>query len=127
MKTEIKKLWVKTLRSGEYKQGRNRLKSQSDYDDTVRHCCLGVLCEIAIKNGVNIPTSSWRNTDTLTEWIFGADERAEFPPDEIVKWAGLECDNPMVKDQYDTSTTLSDLNDTGHSFSEIADIIEEQL
>jgi len=32
--------WVKALRSGKYKQGRNRLRKKD------RFCCLGVLCEL---------------------------------------------------------------------------------
>lgn len=37
MDQKIKKEWVKALRSGEYKQGRGRLKCGDEY------CCLGVL------------------------------------------------------------------------------------
>lgn len=41
MDKELKTKWVAALRSGEYKQGRNRLKWAG------RYCCLGVLCEVA--------------------------------------------------------------------------------
>ena len=40
---EIKELWLSALKSGQYKHGKGRLR----IDDTeVKHCCLGVLCEI---------------------------------------------------------------------------------
>lgn len=34
--------WIAALRSGDYVQGKSRLKSQTD-----KYCCLGVLCEVA--------------------------------------------------------------------------------
>lgn len=40
---DFKKKWVEALRSGEYKQGSNRLYSY--YDNS--YCCLGVACRIA--------------------------------------------------------------------------------
>ena len=44
MKPELKKRWVKALRSGEYKKGKEYLKQNTPKG--LRHCCLGVLCEI---------------------------------------------------------------------------------
>jgi hypothetical protein len=41
MNKELKAKWIAALRSGKYKQGRSRLKHSG------RHCCLGVLCEVA--------------------------------------------------------------------------------
>jgi hypothetical protein len=46
MNPVAKELWLAALRSGEYTQGRGQLR----IDDTF--CCLGVLCEVAIKQGV---------------------------------------------------------------------------
>ena len=48
MNQEIKKLWLEALRSGDYKQARGTLRRQ--YGDNPHHCCLGVLCEIVVKN-----------------------------------------------------------------------------
>lgn len=42
MDTELKLKWVEALRSGKYKQGKQRFKSA---DDT--YCCLGVLADVA--------------------------------------------------------------------------------
>lgn len=44
MKKSLKDRWIKALLSGEYKQGKGRLKKGEGY------CCLGVLCEVG-----NIP------------------------------------------------------------------------
>jgi hypothetical protein len=41
MKPEIRDRWTAALRSGEYEQGRRRLRTNGD-----RFCCLGVLCDV---------------------------------------------------------------------------------
>jgi hypothetical protein len=48
---EKKALWVAALRSGEYEQGKNHLAVRQA-DGTFAFCCLGVACEVAIKNGL---------------------------------------------------------------------------
>lgn len=48
----VKTLWLEALESGEYKQARQVLcnkGSASDPESEVGYCCLGVLCEVAIK------------------------------------------------------------------------------
>ena len=42
MRRELRDKWVKALRSGEYKQGRLRLRDIK----TNSYCCLGVLCMV---------------------------------------------------------------------------------
>ena len=46
MKKNIMKRWVSALRSGEFKQGKGALEAKG------KHCCLGVLCELALVEGV---------------------------------------------------------------------------
>jgi len=46
MVPEIKAQWVAALRSGEYVKGRNHLQKDGKF------CCLGVLCELAVKAGI---------------------------------------------------------------------------
>lgn len=41
MKKDVKERWVAALRSGDYKQGRKRLRTLED-----SFCCLGVLCDV---------------------------------------------------------------------------------
>lgn len=45
MTPELKAKWVEALRSGKYKQGTGRLLRAGR--DGYKHCCLGVLCEVA--------------------------------------------------------------------------------
>ena len=46
MKRDVAKKWVAKLRSGEYEQGKGYL------NDDGKMCCLGVLCEVAIEDGL---------------------------------------------------------------------------
>lgn len=46
MDPKVKKLWLKALKSGKYKRATGVLKTPRG------HCCLGVLCEVALQQKV---------------------------------------------------------------------------
>lgn len=131
MNPEIKAKWLEALRSGEYQQGRERLKSP---DSNPRYCCLGVLCDLAVKEGV----ARWDDSVVIDEHVAidaaGRRAWAELPFGVAV-WAGVVDSggdpdgNPWVDDPAHDGerNTLASLNDSGVSFREIADIIEAQL
>lgn len=104
MNPTIKKQWIDALRSGKYKQGKYHL--YDEVDNT--YCCLGVLCKIIY------PTKDIRD---LSQY-----GKEEVPSDDIVNISGLFRNNPITP-----RGSLAYLNDSGKSFNEIADIIEEYL
>lgn len=121
MKKDVMEKWVKALRSGEYIQGDGMLRQVDDDDNgnpVVKHCCLGVLCEIV---GVE-----YSGQDGL-------------PPEKAYKAAGITTYDkedelgPQLPKRYKTkglnldSDRLEYLNDNGLSFKEIANIIEKKL
>jgi hypothetical protein len=111
MDYQIKQLWIDALRSGEYKQGRGRLKRDDAY------CCLGVLCDLHRKE---TGAKWWRSRDP------GVDEylcSSAALPMQVTCWAGLKQDDPRTKGVQ----TLAQLNDSGMDFQTIADIIEKEL
>lgn len=55
MNPELKQKWLQALRSGQYKQTKERLKGKYGY------CCLGVLCDVSGRG-------EWTKTDT--GWSF---------------------------------------------------------
>ena len=57
---KVLRRWVKALRSGEYKQGRQRLCSVKNGE--VHWCCLGVLADIAIDS---YWVEQWGKTDII--------------------------------------------------------------
>ena len=130
MNPEVKQKWIDALRSGKYEQGSEKLRSVEGY------CCLGVLCDLYAKEKEN----QWEfcgNEETNLQrhdyWYF--DGEGEFLPFTVSDWAGLNTNNPkmriVVEDDYigeyfDTDE-IANLNDSGYTFSKLADLIEEQL
>lgn len=117
MYKEIKKQWVDALRSGEYEQGRFRLRNP----DTNKFCCLGVLCNLHAQAHPEIAS---QQTDPGR--YMGA---SDFPPKEVMQWAGFSERAPTAVVMWEErESRLSSLNDTyGLDFLEIAKLIEEQL
>jgi hypothetical protein len=113
MNPNVKTKWVEALRSGEYTQGRNLLHYMDDF------CCLGVLCELAVKDGVQMSVSGNRGVNSY-------DNNASSLPDAVKDWAGLSSNLPLAKIEG-VNYTLHYMNDDGNSFAEIADIIEKGL
>jgi hypothetical protein len=111
MKKSVMKKWVAALRSGEYKQGRYKLRSAND-----KFCCLGVLCNLHAQEH---PEFAAKQSD---KQLYGGDD--SLPVDEVIKWAGFKPGNHagQIPSVY---CTLTNLNDTGKTFNEISDIIEE--
>lgn len=126
MKENIKEMWVTALRSEEYEQGRNYLHQSREGKS--QYCCLGVLTDLAKKNGVALSVMEPfpEATDRTVIYDDGASTYAAFTPKAVVDWAGLDSDDPEVMVDG-VSTSLAVLNDTGSTFAEIADLIEREL
>lgn len=118
MNPVIKEKWLTALRSGDYTQGKGCLKQGSC--GTLAYCCLGVLAEIAVDEGV----ARW-DDNTLV----GPDGRASagYLIPAVMDWASVDSRDPVVKNEVNRGMPLSSLNDSGKTFSEIADLIEAQL
>jgi len=131
----VKAKWVAALRSGEFQQCKGTLRKGDSF------CCLGVLSELAVRDGVIMPAqvlpeTDWRSSrgDGLPVYVYN--NEAGHLPTAVAKWAGLSYsyDNwdgevghePDVDPSVD-GRELSGLNDSGLPFSEIADVIERGL
>ncbi len=118
MNRDIAERWAQELESGKWLQGDGNLRRLRSLDDTVSlHCCLGVLCEMAVEAGVIPPPTQVKalNTGTYTymEHMIGV------PPD-VRNWAGVRTSSGVFDD-----TSLTVLNDDGTPFSEIAQVIRQ--
>ena len=121
MNPEIKAQWVAALRSGEYKQGQGRLNGSLGF------CCLGVLCDLAVKQGV----TEWELIQESHDPCYTCGGYSSTLPECVGSWAGFP-DGPGLGlgprvTRWPREETLADLNDTGSTFPEIADLIEAQL
>lgn len=110
MNQEIKTRWLDALRSGEYQQGLQKLRGE---DDTF--CCLGVLCDLYAKE----TGTEWSVQNGWMEFL----GHETYLPDRVAVWA--DCDTyPRVPF---SGESLAGMNDTGTTFAQIADLIEEYL
>lgn len=127
---------LEALRSGEFEQ----LAGELGLVGTSQRCCLGVMCEVAIRNGLDIhvnrggPSSSIAYDDERFELpasvtaFFDLDDHDPDIPGDAQLSDGRSLSTFMAKtnnlaDKY----TLSSLNDNGLSFEEIALLIERYL
>lgn len=122
MKLDVAKKWVKALRSGKYKQGRGALCEDEKY------CCLGVLCEVAIKDGVKLKKE---DSEYSKGYISYSGYGSTLPP-KVLKYADMKKDAPVGIIEDHLATDLEDeliyLNDTQkYSFKKIADFIEKNF
>ena len=110
MRKEIAEKWVEALRSGDYTQQKGSLANLY----RTQHCCMGVLCEVAIKEGMELDTYKTAP---------GFDDERAYLPYRVQTWAG-------VRSRYGQSTegdiNLVTMNDDGHTFDHIADTIDER-
>jgi hypothetical protein len=106
MKVEVKKRWVEALRSGEYKQGREALRTTDN-----EFCCLGVLCDIV---GVEWTLGAGREYGH-----YGRPQKVAYPDKRVYEACGL--------DDSHEGTLVKMNDDAGKTFTEIADWIEGNL
>jgi hypothetical protein len=120
------KLAVDALRSGEYRQAMNTLVAVDDNGDR-SFCCLGVMCDVALKNGIEGVEEFDRTYDVGYRNIGeGADFWIEYSvlPKLVRDWYGFDRTLPMVMvDEDDHELTYLN-DDRGWDFERIADAIE---
>lgn len=139
--------WYEALTSGRFNQAKRtlqRVSASTDPDawDEVKrigHCCLGVLCDLAVEAGVIPPPTMESGTDGDVVMAYldeeGGRGNDSFLPEKVKEWAGLTWNNPTVDYQseipgedrtYTRTAHLSDLNDEQNmSFAEIAELIKD--
>lgn len=133
MNPEIKVLWLDRLESGKEKQGHGALKkvfpTKNGKVRKVRHCCLGVLCEIAKEQGVISEEEEvdlrHRDMYEQEEGInvsFGEDSSEAYLPEAVADWAGIPRTGAA-----DLQFELADINDDSSSFKKVIKYIKENL
>jgi len=124
MNENVRKMWVDALESGKYKQVRKALTIEEN--GVVGHCCLGVLSELAVQEGVIPPREVAYQGKGNTYYSYGAyGSDTTVLPLEVMEWAGIVTEEgvmPTYKGRPEN--TLVGLNDAGMSFEEIAAVIK---
>ena len=109
MNKRIKEIWVNALESKLYKgkQCKGKLKSSNG-----KFCVLGILCN-------ELGPELWKKeTDGWNKDIYYHNNRSAYPSDEILSMSNLSLD---IVDK------LSEMNDKGQSFKQLASWIRKHL
>lgn len=122
MNKKIKQKWINALLSGEYKQGNNALHINKQF------CCLGVLCDLAEKEGIVTSKLYDHHNKDVETYSFGCDEQGndewEQLPPVVAKWAGINDYIGLYNNEF---PSLAEANDDGCTFEEIANIIKKNF
>ncbi len=115
-----RKLLVEALRSGEYKQGTGRLSR--DQNGVRQYCCLGVACMVYQKHVGDLKIDTDGPVHSYDTDVHGL-------PEKVQEWYGFDTRCGRLKETariaYGYNSLLL-LNDSGYSFREIADVIEQE-
>lgn len=135
MNKQVIQEWVDALRSGEYPQTKGRLqRTQPDrYESETKpgFCCLGVLCEVAVKHNVIQRTGA----DSVGDVGYGAPHRHSdvFPTMPVQDWVGVNDFIVTVEIEVNGEPqtdriAVTELNDVhGFTFDQIADLVESEF
>lgn len=109
--------WIEELENTNLNQGTGFLHTTIDGNSGDRYCCLGILCNVAIKNGVDVTIN--KGIQTLY------DDATEMPPEKVDKWIGVDKESIFVK-YKGREFPVEYLNDVVKlSFKEIAKLLRE--
>lgn len=122
MKPELKRRWINALRSRRYKKGTGALHTLGSSRNEDTFCCLGVLAQLAVEDGVMKPKI---DKDAEVARYGTADHDGTFLPAKICKWAGIP--RHSVSATNDIQYLLADQNDHCDSFDDVIPLIEELL
>lgn len=113
MKKEIAEQWIAALRSGDYKQGRQQLRSKNN-----EFCCLGVLCNLHAQAHPEIAEQQAQQQSYLNN--------SAYLPYQVRMWAGMHDRTGMPRQVVSVcgKISLSIANDDRISFDRIATFIE---
>lgn len=123
-------LWADALEQPERKQGRRFLETVDG-----AQCCLGVACEIAVKDGVVLEKVQERfESDGVAEDVqmYGYVVRTgvsfvqySYLHPDVVKWLGVDSEDPILVDD-DRTRPATSCNDVDRmTFPEIAQLVRK--
>jgi|GEM_PF-1248954 len=124
----VKTQFLNALRSGDYEQGRLKLRT---YDN--RFCCLGVLTDLAVKAGVVRWVESEYGWGIVEDLPNGTSHvNTTDLSDKVMRWAGLEVEtcrsgNIFTGTNYQEDNLMHFNDEKNLSFEQIAEIVEENL
>lgn len=132
MNVENMRAWVKALRSGEYKQTTEALRKRGSGG----FCCLGVVCDISGLGVWKTPVKTYETEPKKSGYVFTSltdsmNNNSDLTNTGVMEWLGMRRTTWWRHSdgfsEQEWQYLLVDMNDTGKSFDEIADFIEERI
>lgn len=105
--------WIAALRSGEYTQGKNYLRTNGDI---LKYCCLGVMCDISNRG-------DWEGEGFRLHKTYSL--HVATPPVILCEMFGIK-DKTLGLGLLEINR-LVNMNDWGKTFEEIADYLEKEI
>jgi len=117
--TPMEQKLVEALRSGRWEQADGQLRFGDKY------CCLGVACAISGVGSFGPGLSVDRDTFVTTDMQDRRETASAILPERVKKLLGWSADTGLVtiRDRSGRKPALTELNDEGFTFPQIADII----
>lgn len=128
MNKTIAKKWIKALRSKKYARGESYLKQS--VNGKVKHCCLGVLCEIYnddMKSNKKKTLKTRKKKLYLNNDYWTFNNSSGLLPYVVRKWASIKDEHGRFRQGTAAAVSLVALNDNGKSFNHIAKVIEKNV
>ena len=122
-KKAILAAWLEALRGQsevKYKQGTGALREVQGGKKKDTFCCLGVLCDLAVKAGV----VGQEDPEARDSNLYSYGGETGLLPQEVMDWAGMRGTSGEFEEDGAT-IELTVINDHGASFKKIADVIEK--
>ncbi len=90
------RLFVAALRFGKYPQTSGVLHRVSSTRDGQNpgFCCLGVACEVALENGLDLTKDRFGRYSVVE--VYGKRREQSFLPDEVRDWFGFDSNDPSL-------------------------------
>jgi hypothetical protein len=131
MKADILERVIAALESGDYEQGKSALHQGG------RWCCLGVMCDLAVEDGV-VTVEYTEAVPGVPIAHYGEGRDWAYLPEKVVIWAGLEYTGERVSEALEDNEgrgrlgeapedTLAAYNDLGAPFTEIAQTMRRRI
>lgn len=119
----LKAEWIDALTSGEYPQGNHYLNKDGKF------CCLGVLCELLVDKGL----LTRHDEDPDMPAVYGQETESQLLPREvadmlkITQRANIKPFPIVAASGPINIYALTEANDEGMTFAQIAEIIEREF
>jgi hypothetical protein len=125
--TPFQRLWIDALKSGRFRQGKNRLHTVNRLNKTAVYCCLGLACKLANKTGkLKLPKTIEEPHNALP--FIKYDDNGFILPSKIVNLLKLRNPGGNFKKIANVNNLnfsgLVDMNDWGLPFNQIGEYIE---